>query len=381
MSNTTAMLAAQLAGDYIKNKVAPPTQVVEHRYPSSTPPQTTGAHGSPVLGGELRFEEEAPFAEEPVDSIDMGSNWGDPIREIGRTQAMFLKQFGSSINAPVVQTSGQGSYGDPNGFGMPNLLGWAANTARNTVDSAAGSIEALTGELAKEVDKIEGRVDKLVQRVINNERSIKSNRSQTGQANRRIIEMQRKLNAVVSHIESKAKTTEAEMRDMYEEAILSFLNVLPGIYSFKQLNGTKHKAVLAAQKVVNKAFLVDQEGSADAVSLAAPAAVGGTFDQTALQGTINTLIANQDLILERLNDLSTDYYTLVESVADAELADAIPDFEAVLADNSIVDISTIIPNQIRELMPALVNAGGKLLLGTPPGESTSGSGFSLSASF
>ncbi|MBT13361.1 MAG: hypothetical protein CMI02_15150 [Oceanospirillaceae bacterium] len=375
MSNAvTNAFVQSFVADMVKNKVAPPVQVVKHEYPqqyqAASAPAPTSAFGGPVL-----FEEEEPLNED-VEALDLGSRWGEPIRNFGRQQARILERFASSIQEPMIPYSGKGSYGDPNGgFQVPiggPFLNWAKNTAKNTIDQTSGAIEAVTGQLAQEMDALESRVDKVVARVLNNERGVKSAMNQARGANSRIRTLTSKVNNIITTLETRMKSPEQEKEELLQSALLSVAQALPGVYSHGQLNGTKHKAHLKAEKAANAAFLVDQNGEATALTMEVLDAAPDPYDPAAMQAIIDDLVTNQNRLLERLNDISEDYYTLVTAVSEAGLADTIADFEAVLAPNAIVDFSKIIPHQISEMWPAIAEGFGKKVLGTPPGETGSG---------
>ena len=276
----------------------------------------------------------------------------------------------------MIPYSGKGSYGDPNGaFQVPiggPFLNWAKNTAKNTIDQTSGAIEAVTGQLAQEMDALESRVDKVVARVLNNERGVKSAMNQARGANSRIRTLTSKVNNIITTLETRMKSPEQEKEELLQSALLSVAQALPGVYSHGQLNGTKHKAHLKAEKAANAAFLVDQNGEATALTMEVLDAAPDPYDPAAMQAIIDDLVTNQNRLLERLNDISEDYYTLVTAVSEAGLADTIADFEAVLAPNAIVDFSKIIPHQISEMWPAIAEGFGKKVLGTPPGETGSG---------
>ena len=358
MSYATNPFVQSFVADMVKNKIA--------QYQAAPAPAPTSAFGGPVL-----FEEEEPLNEE-VESLDLGSGWGEPIRNFGRQQARILERFASSIQEPMIPYSGKGSYGDPNGAFQVPIGGPFLNWAKNTIDQTSGAIEAVTGQLAQEMDALESRVDKVVARVLNNERGVKSAMNQARGANSRIRTLTSKVNNIITTLETRMKSPEQEKEELLQSALLSVAQALPGVYSHGQLNGTKHKAHLKAEKAANAAFLVDQNGEATALTMEVLDAAPDPYDPAAMQAIIDDLVTNQNRLLERLNDISEDYYTLVTAVSEAGLADTIADFEAVLAPNAIVDFSKIIPHQISEMWPAIAEGFGKKVLGTPPGETGSG---------
>lgn len=261
-------------------------------------------------------------------------------REVENQLAMMGGDFDPGIE-PGYGSITEHDLGDLSGLPAGNIVSDLLNRGRR---ATSGVINTVTG-----------KTEQAFKRVNQELTTIKSTLSQT----RRIAQAnQRKLSTV-----SRKWDERFGEKTRFQRIALQTLVSLPGVRSLNILTTAQSVGMAGAVEAIGKAANDTYDSDRADVALSVVPAVPAAYDQTAIDGIRDALVASDEAVVARIAAIEARLDKLLKALVDAKAEDNAGSYKALLHKDLFAQVAVITPTQLADRDEALYEGVAKYVLG------------------